>query len=165
MSYLIVGQDISQIADKYGNKAADTIIANTAAKVILRVNDPATAERFTRMIGKKKTKKKEKGPDGKEVEVDKEEDLFTPMDLMTLGDGKQIVLYQGYYNRPIEADGEWHFLRKNKIQIETNDKVKMPPATPIPEYLVPKHHRALRYEGAPKIYDPQTKQVRDVVIK
>ena len=165
VSYLIVGQDISQIADKYGDKAADTIIANTAAKVILRVNDPATAERFTRMIGKKKTKKKEKGPDGKEVEVDKEEDLFTPMDLMTLGDGKQIVLYQGYYNRPIEADGEWHFLRKNKIQIETNDKVKMPPATPIPEYLVPKHHRALRYEGAPKIYDPQTKQVRDVVIK
>ena len=162
VSYLIVGQDISQIAEKYGDKAADTIIANTAAKVILRVNDPATAERFTRMIGKKKTKKKEKGPDGKEVEVDKEEDLFSPMDLMTLPKGKQIVLMQGYYNRPIEADGEWHFYRKNAVQIAMNDKVKMGRASPIPEYLIPKHHRALRYEGVPRVYDAKTKKVRDL---
>ncbi len=162
VSYLIVGQDISQIAEKYGDKAADTIIANTAAKVILRVNDPATAERFVHMIGKKKTKKKEKGPDGKDTEVTKEEDLYTPMDLMTLGMGKQIIVYQGHYNRPIEADGEWHFLRKTKIQIEMDDKVQLGEATPIPEYLVAKHHRALRYPGVPRIYDPQTKTVRNL---
>ena len=162
VSYLIVGQDISQIAEKYGDKAADTIIANTAAKVILRVNDPATAERFTHMIGKKKTKKKEKGPDGKDTEVTKEEDLYTPMDLMTLGMGKQIIVYQGHYNRPIEADGEWHFLRKTKIQIEMDDKVQLGETTPIPEYLVAKHHRALRYPGAPRIYDPQTKTVKEL---
>ena len=162
VSYLIVGQDISQIAEKYGDKAADTIIANTAAKVILRVNDPATAERFTHMIGKKKTKKKEKGPDGKEIEVDKEEDLFSPMDLMTLPKGKQLVLFQGFYNRPIEADGEWHFLRKNAIQIAMNDKVKMGRASPIPEYLIPKHHRALRYEGKPRVYDAKTNKVKEL---
>ena len=162
VSYLIVGQDISQIAEKYGDKAADTIIANTAAKVILRVNDPATAERFTSMMGKKKTKKKEKGPDGKETEVTKEEDLFSPMDLMTLPMGKQIIMYQGHYNRPIEADGEWHFFRKDKVQIEMNDKVKMGATTPIPEYLVVKHHRALRYPGTPRIYDPQTKTIKDL---
>ncbi len=162
VSYLIVGQDISQIAEKYGDKAADTIIANTAAKVILRVNDPATAERFTRMIGKKKTKKKEKGPDGKDVEVEKEEDLFSPMDLMTLPKAKQIVLMQGYYNRPIEADGEWHFYRKNAVQIALNDKVKMGRASPIPEYLIPKHHRALRYEGTPKVYDQKTKKIKEL---
>lgn len=162
VSYLIVGQDISQIAEKYGDKAADTIIANTAAKVILRVNDPATAERFTHMIGKKKTKKKEKGPDGKDIEVDKEEDLFSPMDLMTLPKGKQLVLMQGYYNRPIEADGEWHFYRKNAVQIAMNDKVKMGRASPIPEYLIPKHHRALRYEGKPRAYDAKTKKIKDL---
>ena len=162
VSYLIVGQDISQIAEKYGDKAADTIVANTAAKIILRVNDPATAERFTHMIGKKKTKKKEKGPDGKETEVNKEEDLFSPMDLMTLPKGKQIVLMQGYYNRPIEADGEWHFYRKNAVQIAMNDKVKMGRASPIPEYLIPKHHRALRYEGVPRVYDAKTKQIKDL---
>ena len=162
VSYLIVGQDISQISEKYGDKAADTIIANTAAKVILRVNDPATAERFTHMIGKKKTKKKEKGPDGKDIEVDKEEDLFSPMDLMTLPKGKQLVLMQGYYNRPIEADGEWHFYRKNAVQIAMNDKVKMGRASPIPEYLIPKHHRALRYEGKPRAYDAKTKKIKDL---
>jgi type IV secretion system protein VirD4 len=162
VSYLIVGQDISQIAEKYGDKAADTIIANTAAKVILRVNDPATAERFTRMIGKKKTKKKEKGPDGKDKEVDKEEDLFSPMDLMTLPKGKQLVLMQGYYNRPIEADGEWHFYRKNAVQIAMNDKVRMGRASPIPEYLIPKHHRALRYAGKPCVYDAKTQKIKEL---
>lgn len=162
VSYMIVGQDISQIAEKYGDKAAETVIANSAAKIILRVNDPSTAERFVRMIGKKKTKKKEKGPDGKDTEVTKEEDLYSPMDLMTLPMGKQIIVYQGHYNRPIEADGEWHFLRKTKVQIEINDKVKMGGTTPIPEYLVPKHHHALRYPGAPRIYDPQTKTVKDL---
>ena len=162
VSYMIVGQDISQIAEKYGDKAAETVIANSAAKIILRVNDPSTAERFVRMIGKKKTKKKEKGPDGKDTEVTKEEDLYSPMDLMTLPMGKQIIVYQGHYNRPIEADGEWHFLRKTKVQIEINDKVKMGGTTPIPEYLVPKHHHALRYPGVPRIYDPQTKTVKDL---
>ena len=163
VSYLIVGQDISQIAEKYGDKAAETIIANTAAKVVMRVNDYATAERFTRMIGKKKVKKKEKGPDGKDTEVEKEEDLYSPMDLMTLPKQKQLVLFQGSYNRPIEADGEWHFLRKTPIQIALDDKVRMGRASPIPEYLIPKHHRALRYEGKPKVYDAKTKTVKELV--
>ncbi len=162
VSYLIVGQDISQISEKYGDKAADTIIANTAAKIVLRVNDPATAERFTNMIGKKKTKKKEKGPDGKETEVTKEEDLFSPMDLMTLPMGKQIILYQGHYNRPIEADGEWHFFRKNKIQIEANNKTLMGEAPAIPEYLIPHHHYALKYQGTPRSYDPRTRKIKDL---
>lgn len=162
VSYLIVGQDISQIAEKYGDKAADTIIANTAAKVLLRVNDHETAARFAQLIGKKKTKKKEKGPDGKEVEVTKEEDLFSPMDLMTLEKGKQLVLFQGYYNRPIEADGEWYFYRKTAVQKAMAAKVDMGETTPIPEYMIPRHHRALRYSGVPRIYDPNTKRVREL---
>jgi type IV secretory pathway TraG/TraD family ATPase VirD4 len=162
VSYLIVGQDISQIQEKYGDKAAETVIANTAAKVVMRVNDYTTAERFSRMIGKKKVKKKEKGPDGKDMEVEKEEDLYSPMDLMTLPKGKQLVLFQGSYNRPIEADGEWHFYRKTPIQIALDDKVRMGRASPIPEYLIPKHHRALRYEGAPKVYDVKTKTVKEL---
>ena len=162
VSYLIVGQDISQIQEKYGDKAAETVIANTAAKVVMRVNDYATAERFSRMIGKKKVKKKEKGPDGKDTEVEKEEDLYSPMDLMTLPKQKQLVLFQGSYNRPVEADGEWHFYRKTPIQIALDDKVRMGRASPIPEYLIPKHHRALRYEGKPKVYDAKTKTVKEL---
>lgn len=165
VSYLIVGQDISQIAEKYGDKAADTIIANTAAKVILRVNDPATAERFTHMMGKKKVKKKEKGPDGKDYEVEKEEDLFSPMDLMTLAKGKQLVLFQGFYNLPIEADGEWWFLRKTDVQKALAAKVDMGAASPIPEYMIPKHHYMLRYAGAPKVYDAKTNTVKELIVK
>ncbi|MBQ8256034.1 MAG: type IV secretory system conjugative DNA transfer family protein [Alphaproteobacteria bacterium] len=162
VSYLIVGQDISQIAEKYGDKAADTVIANSAAKIILRVNDPATAQRFTDMIGKKKVKKKEKGPDGKDTEVTKEEDLFSPMDLMTLKMGKQLVLFQGFYNRPIEAEALRYFEEKTPKEKEISAKVKMGRAAPIPEYLVPHHHRALRYPGAPRVYDPETKQVKEL---
>ena len=162
VSYLIVGQDISQIAEKYGDKAADTVIANSAAKVILRVNDPSTAERFTHMIGKKKTKKKEKGPDGKDTEVTKEEDLYSPMDLMTLPIGKQIVLYQGFYNRPIEAEALRYYMEKTAKEKALSAKVKMGRASPIPEYLVAKHHRALRYPGVPRVYDPETKTVKEL---
>jgi type IV secretion system protein VirD4 len=162
VSYLIVGQDISQIQEKYGDKAADTIVANTAAKIILRVNDPATADRFSQMIGKKKTKKKEKGADGKEVEVDKIDDLYSPMDLMTMKTATQLVLFQGYYNRPIEADGEWYFYRKTDIQKRLAAKVDMGEAPPIPEYMIPKHHKALKYPGAPRSYDPKTQKTKDL---
>ena len=81
---------------------------------------------------------------------------------MTLPMGKQIIVYQGHYNRPIEADGEWHFLRKTKQAIEVDEKVKLGETTPIPEYLVPGHHRALRYAGVPRVYDPQTKNIKDL---
>ena len=38
ISYLIIGQDLHQIAEKYGNDAAATIISTTAAKIVLRQN-------------------------------------------------------------------------------------------------------------------------------
>ncbi len=163
VSYLIVGQDISQIAEKYGDKAADTVIANSAAKIILRVNDPSTAQRFTDMIGKKKVKKKEKGPDGKETEVTKEEDLFSPMDLMTLKMGKQLVLFQGFYNRPIEAEALRYFEEKTPKEKEISAKVKMGRASSIPEFLIASHHRALQYPGNPRIYDAESKTIKELV--
>ena len=46
ISYLIIGQDLHQIAEKYGNDAAATIISTTAAKIVLRQNDPDTANAF-----------------------------------------------------------------------------------------------------------------------
>ncbi len=156
VSYLIVGQDISQIADKYGDKAADTIVANTAAKVILRVNDPQTAQRFSDMMGKKM--KKEKGPDGKEIT--KESMLFTPMDLMTIDVTKQLVLFQGFYNRPIEATQERWYLNKSPKEKELYTKVTMGEASPIPEFLIPNHHAQLGYSGSPRVYNPQTREIK-----
>jgi len=160
VSYLIIGQDIHQIREKYGADAADTIISTTAAKIVLRQNDPETARRFVDMIGKKITKKKEKGPDGKEVEVPKEEDLYSQMDIMKLPIGKQIVIYQGYYNRPIEADQERWFLNKTDIQKKLFAKAMNGEASPLPEFLIPSHHAMMGYDGAPRYYNPKTKEIK-----
>lgn len=156
ISYLLIGQDLNQIAEKYGREAADTIISTTAAKIVMRQNDPATADRFSKMMGMKM--KKEKGPDGKEIT--KESLLYTPMDIMKLEEGKQLVIIQGHYNRPIEADQERHFKNKSPIEKELHKKVAMGESSPLPEFLIPSHHRTLGYPGAPRIYDPQTQEIR-----
>ena len=167
ISYLIIGQDIHQIQEKYGADAAATIISTTAAKVIMRQNDLETAKRFSDMIGKeiKKEIKKKKDKDGKETgeteEITKEpKDLYSPMDIMTLGEGKQVVLFQGYYNRPIEAEQVRYFKAGTELEKKINDKVQMGKAAPMPEFLVPAHYRAMGYTGPIKFMDPTTKTIK-----
>lgn len=162
ISYLIIGQDLHQIAEKYGPDAEATIISTTAAKIVMRQNDPDTADRFSKMMGYKMKKKTVKGPDGKDKEETTEELLFTPMDIMKLPEGKQLVIIQGHYNRPIEADQERYFLEKTEVQKKLAAKVKMGECAPLPEFLVPAHHRALGYTGAPRIYDPMTKKIKEL---
>ena len=162
ISYLIIGQDLHQIAEKYGSDAEATIISTTAAKIVMRQNDPDTAKRFSEMMGNKMTKKTVKGPDGKDKEETTEELLYTPMDIMKLPEGKQLVIIQGHYNRPIEADQERYFLKKNDVQKKLAAKVALGECSPLPEFLVPSHHRALGYVGTPRVYDPQTKMIKDL---
>lgn len=156
ISYLIIGQDLHQFAEKYGQDAAATIISTTAAKIILRQNDPDSAKRFSDMMGYKMKVKTDK--DGKESTS--EELLYSPMDIMKLEEGKQLILIQGHYNRPIEANQERYFLGKTPIQKELAAKVAMGRASPLPEFLVPSHHAAMGYAGVPKIYNPQTKEIK-----
>ena len=151
ISYLLIGQDLNQIAEKYGHEAADTIISTTAAKIVMRQNDPKTAERFSNMMGMKM--KKEKGADGKEVT--KESLLYTPMDIMKLSADKQLVIFQGWYHRPIEADKQMAFKDPRLAKL-----MAMGEAPPLPEFLVPSHHRALGYTGTPRIYYPATKEIK-----
>ena len=157
VSYLIIGQDIHQIRGKYGEDAASTIISTTAAKVVMRQNDPETASRFAGMMGKKMTKKVEV-KDGKEIETPKEEPLYSEMDIMKLAKGKQIVIYQGWYHRPIEADQVFHFLNKTPVEKKLHEKVLMGESSPLPEFLIPSHHAIMGYEGAPRVYNPETKE-------
>ncbi len=155
ISYLIVGQDIHQIQEKYGADAAATIISTTAAKIVMRQNDPDTAKRFSDMMGEKVTKKMVKGADGKESEQESREMLYTPMDIMRLAEDKQLVIYQGWYHRPIEADKQmaWKDPRLKAYK-------DMGRASPLPEFLVPSHHAALGYSGAPRFYEPTTKELK-----
>ena len=161
ISYLIIGQDLHQIQEKYGADAAATIISTTAAKIVMRQNDPETADRFSKMIGDEIKKEKKKDKDGKETEETKTpKPLYSPMDIMTLGKGKQIVIYQGWYHRPIEATQESYFEGKTDIQKAIAAKVNMGESAPMPEFLVPGHCRAMGYTGQIRFMDPTTKTIR-----
>ena len=162
ISYLIIGQDLHQIAEKYGQDAAATIISTTAAKIVMRQNDPDTAKRFSDMMGFKMKKKTVKGPDGKDIEDVSKEPLFTEMDIMKLPESKQLVIVQGHYNRPIEAEQERWIVNKTKIQQKLFAKVQMGECAPLPEFLVASHHHALGYSGTPRLYDPKTKKIKEL---
>ena len=163
ISYLIIGQDLHQIQEKYGADAAATIISTTAAKIVMRQNDPDTADRFSKMMGYKMKKKTVKGPDGKDKEETTEELLFTPMDIMKMNPEEQLVIIQGHYNRPIKADQERWYKNSTAIQKKLYAKVQMGECAPLPEFLVPAHHRALGYSGTPRIYDPMTQEIKELV--
>ena len=160
ISYLIIGQDIHQIQEKYGADAAATIISTTAAKIVMRQNDPDTAKRFSDMIGNKMKVNVKTDDKGKETESTDEELLYTPMDIMKLPEGKQLVIFQGHYNRPIEADQERYFIQGNDVQKKLAAKAAMGESPPMPEFLIPAHHAAMGYGGTPKIYNPMTKEIK-----
>ncbi len=160
VSYLIIGQDIHQIQEKYGADAAATIISTTAAKIVLRQNDIETAKKFSEMIGNKKTEKIEKDKDGKEVKKPKEEPLFSEYDIMKLKEGKQLVIYQGWYHRPIEADQERDFENETPIEKKLHEKVLMGEASPLPEFLIPSHHAIMGYDGNPSVLNPNTNEIK-----
>lgn len=160
VSYLIIGQDIHQIQEKYGADAASTIISTTAAKIVLRQNDFDTAHKFVEMIGMKKTEKIEKDKDGKEVKTPKEEYLYSEMDIMKLPRDKQLVIYQGWYHRPIEATNIQYYLNKTPVQKKLVQKMSLGEASPLPEFLIPSHHAIMGYDGNPCILDPQTKEIK-----
>ena len=157
ISYLIIGQDIHQIQEKYGADAAATIISTTAAKIVMRQNDPDTAKRFSEMMGYKMKIKTVKGPDGKDKEEKSEELLYSPMDIMKLDDKKQLVIFQGWYHRPIEADKQYAFNDPRLAGF-----MAMGACSPLPEFLIPSHHAALGYAGNPRMYIPQTKEIKEL---
>ena len=160
VSYLIIGQDIHQIQEKYGADAAATIISTTAAKIVLRQNDYDTAHKFVEMIGMKKTEKIEKDKDGKEVKKPKEEPLFSEMEIMKIPKDKQLVIFQGWYHRPIEATNIQYYMNKTPVQKKLIEKIAFGESSPLPEFLIPSHHAIMGYEGNPSIYDPQTKEIK-----
>lgn len=157
ISYLIIGQDLHQIQEKYGADAAATIISTTAAKVVLRQNDPDTARRFSDMMGEKMKIKKVKGPDGKETEETGHEPLFSPMDIMRLPKDKEIIIFQGWYHRPIKADKQDAYKDPRLSKL-----MAMGCAPALPEFLIPSHHATLGYAGTPRVYYPATGEVKDL---
>ncbi len=158
ISYLIIGQDLHQIQEKYGADAAATIISTTAAKIVMRQNDPDTAKRFSDMMGEKIKIKTVKGADGKDKDEKSAELLYSPMDIMKLPEDKQIVIFQGWYHRPIEADKQYAFKDAHLVELRS-----MGEASPLPEFLIPSHHAIMGYSGKPRVYNPNTGELKEFV--
>ena len=144
VSYLLIGQDLGQISGKYGKDDLETVISTTACKVILSQNNEQTAQRFSKMIGNKTvqtssfsksegfTLSKGTNPFAKNVSYQLQgTSVISTTQLLSLPMLKQVVLMQGFIDRPIMADAPRYYLDK-----EMAAKAKIPPSPFIPDWIV-----------------------------
>lgn len=143
VSYLLIGQDLGQISGKYGKDELETVISTTACKVILSQNNENTAERFSKMVGNKTVQTtshsknegmlgKGQNPFSKNVTYNLQgTSVITTTQLLSLPMLKQVVLMQGFIDRPIMADSpRWYLDKKMKAL------AKIPPSPNVPDWIV-----------------------------
>lgn len=144
VSYLLIGQDLGQISGKYGKDDLETVISTTACKIILSQNNEQTAQRFSKMIGNKTVQtssfsknegislSKGANPFAKNVSYQLQGvSAISATQLLSLPMLKQVVLMQGYIDRPIMADSPRWYL-DNKMKALRN----IPPAPNVPDWIV-----------------------------
>ncbi len=145
VSYLLIGQDLGQISGKYGKDDLETVISTTACKIILSQNNEVTAQRFSKMIGNKTVQttsfsKNEGGlgmskgsnPFSKNVTYNLQgTSVISTTQLLSLPMLKQVVLMQGFIDRPIMADSpRWY------LDPEMKKLAKMKPSPNVPDWIV-----------------------------
>lgn len=144
VSYLLIGQDLGQISGKYGKDDLETVISTTACKVILSQNNEQTAQRFSKMIGNKTVQttsfskneglsfQKGSNPFSKNVSYQLQgTSVISTTQLLSLPKFKQVVLMQGFIDRPIMADAPHFYLDKQMLALS-----KLPPAPYVPDWIV-----------------------------
>lgn len=141
VSYLLIGQDLGQISGQYGKDDLETIISTTASKIILSQNNEQTAQRFEKMIGTKTVEiasssrtegwSKQATPFSKNVSRSLQGTaVICAAQMLSLPTNQQIVLMQGWMNRPIMADApRWFWDEEMK-------KKQAIPASPFVPYWV-----------------------------
>jgi type IV secretion system protein VirD4 len=139
VSYMIIGQDLEQIAAGYSREAMETLMSTTAAKIVLRQNNKKTAEIFSSLVG---DKEEEKDDGTKSLKP-----LFSPMDIMTLDKEKQIVIMQGHPNHPIKADIPL-FFKDDKLKVKVNMGLAK---TNMPMEVIEHHIQSMGYGASAKI--------------
>lgn len=143
VSYLLIGQDLGQISGKYGKDDLETVISTTACKIILSQNNEVTAQRFSKMIGNKTVQttsfsKNEGGlgkgsnPFAKNVSYQLQGiSAISSTQLLSLPMLKQVVLMQGYIERPIMADSPRWYLDSHMKKLAS-----MKPSPYVPDWIV-----------------------------
>ena len=142
VSYLLIGQDLGQISGQYGKDDLETIISTTAAKIILPQNNEQTAQRFEKMIGTKTVEieswsrqeglSQQSNPFSKNVNRSLQgTSVVGASTLLSLPALKQVIIMQGFINRPIMADGPRYYLDKKMLAMSN-----LPPAPFVPDWIV-----------------------------
>lgn len=143
VSYLLIGQDLGQISGKYGKDDLETVISTTACKIILSQNNEQTAQRFSKMIGNKTVQttsysKNEGGlgkgsnPFAKNVSYQLQgTSVISTTQLLSLPMLKQVVLMQGFIDRPIMADSPRWYLDSTMKKLAA-----LPPSPYVPDWIV-----------------------------
>ncbi len=142
VSYLLIGQDLGQISGQYGKDDLETIITTTAAKIVLAQNNEQTAQRFEKMIGSKtievksssRTEGWSKASNPFAANISRSlqsSSVIGASEMMSLPKTKQIVIMQGFLNRPIMADSPRWFLDP-----KMKKKCSMPPSEFVPFWAV-----------------------------
>lgn len=133
---------MGQISGQYGKDDLETIISTTAAKIILSQNNEQTAQRFEKMIGTKTVEiasksrtegwSKQATPFSANVSRSLQGTaVIGASQMLSLPSTQQIVLMQGFMNRPIMADAPRWFLDK-----EMTRKCNIPPSPFVPYWVV-----------------------------
>ncbi|MFZ3583784.1 type IV secretory system conjugative DNA transfer family protein [Loktanella sp. DJP18] len=153
VSYAIVGQDFAQIETRYSKAEVETMKSTTAIKVVLSQNNETAARSISQMAGSMTYKKasygrKESGdPITKFLDLKKEiitsenwekRDFIDASFVMSMPDGKHIVLVQNFMNRPILSDTPRFFeepeISKRVYNLRTGLGPK--PSLPMPARLM-----------------------------
>ncbi|MDR0484237.1 MAG: type IV secretory system conjugative DNA transfer family protein [Alphaproteobacteria bacterium] len=114
-SFLFVCQDFGQITDKYSEGALNTMLTNTAFKIVLPQNNDSTAKRLAAMAGQTQITEWT-GASKSRQRVKKMVDLISPTDVMSMPAGKQIVFVQNNAKTPIYCDIPFFFKNKEMLK-------------------------------------------------
>lgn len=140
--YLVCVQDWHQIASKYGENTTDVILSSVAAKIIKRQNNVITRNKVT--AGIMNLTRVVEGSHGGEVGFGKNVNPFVQKGgfkrikdsviggtgILNMAPDKQLVLYAGFYHRPIQAKTPLYFKSESMKALAA-----MKPAGAIPEDL------------------------------
>ncbi|UQY79982.1 TraG/VirD4 family protein [Candidatus Hepatincola sp. Av] len=114
-SFLFVCQDLGQIKEKYGENGLNTMMTNTAFKIILPQNNNETAHRLASLSGK--TQKIEwVGKDKHRAKQKQEINLIEATDVMSLPEGLQIIIVQNNARTPILCKIPFFFKDKGMLK-------------------------------------------------
>jgi type IV secretion system protein VirD4 len=132
MSALVYVQDLSQLESAYGRQQAQTIRGNCHTQVYYRPTEHDTAERVSRMTGKKSVQDIRVSSGGQHSEGLRERELITPDEVRQIPQDR-IIAFTGK-KQPIYAQRlEWFNLLPGASEFVKDNPLPEPPELPLPE--------------------------------